>query len=168
MGINSWRRTRCSLQSQQHRTMVHDTHSCSQHCNGWVLSWCLSEDSNSSGDWRAVGSRFQVMEAYAAKLRWPVDVQVQATGGPWRVIGTGDKRRVYINMTHRGQHGFLEKVGRVMCTRVVKATRKVVVVVVTLIAHCYINITKRTWRGCGKDCQARKLRMLQIVVDGGS
>ena len=31
-------------------------------------------DSDSSGDQRAVGSRFQVMGPYKAKLRWPVDV----------------------------------------------------------------------------------------------
>jgi len=39
----------------------------------------LSEASDSSGDRRAVGSRFQVLGPYAAKLRWPVDVRVQGT-----------------------------------------------------------------------------------------
>ena len=46
-------------------TTVHDTHSCSQHClvleqTNWVLSWCLNEENDSSGDqelW-VVGSRF--------------------------------------------------------------------------------------------------------------
>ena len=33
----------------------------------WVLSWRLNKDSNSSGDPRAVGSRFQVMGPYAAR-----------------------------------------------------------------------------------------------------
>ena len=41
----------------------------------WVLSWRLNEDGVSSGDRRAVGSRFQVV----SKLRWPVDVRVQGT-----------------------------------------------------------------------------------------
>ena len=45
----------------------------------WVLSWRLNEHSDSSGDQRAVGSRFQVLEQYTAKLRWPVDVRVQGT-----------------------------------------------------------------------------------------
>jgi len=35
----------------------------------WVLSWRLNETSDSSGDRRAVGSRFQVLEQYTAKLR---------------------------------------------------------------------------------------------------
>jgi len=39
----------------------------------------LNEESDSSGDWRAVGSRFQVLEQYTAKLHWPVDVRVQGT-----------------------------------------------------------------------------------------
>ena len=45
----------------------------------WVLSWRLNEASDSSGDRRAVGSRFQVLGPYAAKLRWPVDVRVPGT-----------------------------------------------------------------------------------------
>jgi len=45
----------------------------------WVLSWRLNEQSDSSGDRRAVGSRFQVLEQHRAKLRWPVDVRVQGT-----------------------------------------------------------------------------------------
>jgi len=43
----------------------------------WVLSWRLNEPSDSSGDRRAAGSRFQVLEPYAAKLRWAVDIRVQ-------------------------------------------------------------------------------------------
>ena len=42
----------------------------------WVLSWRLNADSDSSGDRRAVGSRFQLLGPYAAKLHWPVGVQV--------------------------------------------------------------------------------------------
>ena len=45
----------------------------------WVLSWRLNEESDSSGDRRAVGSRFQALAIYAPKLRWPVDVRVAAT-----------------------------------------------------------------------------------------
>ena len=45
----------------------------------WVLSWRLNEASDSSGDRRAVGGRFQVLGPYAAKLRWPVNVRVQGT-----------------------------------------------------------------------------------------
>jgi len=37
----------------------------------------LNEESDSSGDRRAAGSRFQFLRPYAAKLRWPVDVRVQ-------------------------------------------------------------------------------------------
>jgi len=33
-------------------------------------SWRLNEDSDSSGDRRAVGSRFQVLGSHAAKKRW--------------------------------------------------------------------------------------------------
>jgi len=40
----------------------------------------LNEDSDSTGDRRAVGSQFQVLRPYAAELRWPVDVEVQGTG----------------------------------------------------------------------------------------
>jgi len=36
----------------------------------------LNADSDSSGDRRAVGSWFQVLGPYAAKLHWPVSVQV--------------------------------------------------------------------------------------------
>ena len=43
------------------------------------MSWRLNEASDSFGDRRAVGSRFQVLGSYAAKLRWPVDVRVQGT-----------------------------------------------------------------------------------------
>ena len=39
----------------------------------------MNEASDSSGDRRAVGSQFQVLEPYAAKLRWPVNVRVQGT-----------------------------------------------------------------------------------------
>jgi len=39
----------------------------------------LNEESDSCGYRRAVGSQFQVLEPYAAKLRWPVDVRVQGT-----------------------------------------------------------------------------------------
>jgi len=45
----------------------------------WVLSWRLNEASDSSGDPRAVGSRFQVLGSYPAKPCWPVDVRVQGT-----------------------------------------------------------------------------------------
>jgi len=45
----------------------------------WVLRWRLNEDSDSSGDRRAVGSRFQVLEPYVAELRWLVEVGVQGT-----------------------------------------------------------------------------------------
>jgi len=41
------------------------------------LSWRLNEPSDSSGDRRAAGSRFQVLEPYAAKMLWAVDVRVQ-------------------------------------------------------------------------------------------
>ena len=47
--------------------------------NRWVLSWRFSEASDSSGARRTVGSRFQILEPYAAKLRWPINVQVQGT-----------------------------------------------------------------------------------------
>ena len=44
----------------------------------WVLSWRLNEAS--SGDRRAVGSRFQVLEPYAAiDNSLPIDVRVQGT-----------------------------------------------------------------------------------------
>ena len=55
----------------------------------WVLSWRLNEESDSSGesvfsygDRRAVGSRFQVLMPFTAKLRWP--------RLPVRVIGFRD------------------------------------------------------------------------------
>ena len=47
----------------------------------WVLSWRLTEASDSSGDRRVVGSQFQVLEPYAAKPCWPVDVRVQGSRG---------------------------------------------------------------------------------------
>ena len=47
--------------------------------NRWVLNGRFNEEGDSSGDRRAVGSRFQVLRPYAAKLRWPVDVRVQGT-----------------------------------------------------------------------------------------
>jgi len=56
-----------------------------------VLSWRLNADSDSSGDRMAVGSRFQVLEPYATKLRWSVDVGVQGTRRAWRLQSeTGD------------------------------------------------------------------------------
>ena len=63
LDVCSRRRTRC-IQSQQHRTTVHDTDSCRLSSAGTeerVLSWRLNEDSGSSDDWRAVGSQFQVL-----------------------------------------------------------------------------------------------------------
>ena len=87
---------------------VHDTHSCSQHrlCAGtdeWVLSWRLNEESDSCGYRRAVGSQFQVLEPYAAKLRWPVDVRVQGTR---RASETAERdwRRPSVD-AHRGRPG---------------------------------------------------------------
>ena len=52
---------------------------CSRRRTRWVLIWRLNEASDSSGDRRAIGSRFQVLEPYAAKQRWAVDVRVQGT-----------------------------------------------------------------------------------------
>jgi len=75
-----------AVQSQQRRWDDATRHSqlqpalSSAGTDEWVLSWRLNEASDSSGDdRRAVGSRFQVLEPYAAKLRWPVDVRVQGT-----------------------------------------------------------------------------------------
>jgi len=59
----------------------------------WVLSWRLNEASDSSGNRRAVGSRFQVLRPYAAKLGWSVNVRVQAPGGPRRLQSETDDDR---------------------------------------------------------------------------
>jgi len=58
------------------------------------LSWRLNEASDSSGDRRAVGSRFQVLGSYAAKLGWPVErSESRAPAGPRRLQSeTGDDR----------------------------------------------------------------------------
>ena len=50
----------------------------------------MNDASDSSVDRRAVGSRFQVLEPYAAKLRWPVDIRVQ---GPYARRGRKLVRR---------------------------------------------------------------------------
>ena len=66
----------------------------------WVLSWRLNEESDSCGNRRVVGSRFQVLEPNAAKLRWPVDVRVQGTRS-----GPGDCRaRLTTTVRRRRQH----------------------------------------------------------------
>ena len=44
----------------------------------------MNADRVSSGDRRAVGSRFQVLGPYTAKLRWPVDVRHQEIPGDCR------------------------------------------------------------------------------------
>ena len=45
----------------------------------------MNKESDSSGDRRAVGSRFQVLGPYAAKLRWPVErSESRAPAGPRR------------------------------------------------------------------------------------
>ena len=56
----------------------------------------MNEESDSSGDRRAVGSQFQVLRPYAAELRWPVDVGVQGTR---RAPGTAERdwRRPYVD-----------------------------------------------------------------------
>ena len=84
LDICSRRRTRCTV------TTAPDVDDGTRHpqlqpalssagTDEWVLSWRLNEDSDSSGDRRAAGSRFQVLGPYTAKLRWPVDVRVQGT-----------------------------------------------------------------------------------------
>jgi len=71
----SRRRTRCTVTTAPDDGTRHprlQPASSSAATDEWVLSWRLNEATDSSGDWRAVGSLFQV-------LRWPVDVRVQGT-----------------------------------------------------------------------------------------
>jgi len=71
------------------------------------LSWRLNEASDSSGDRRAVGSRFQVLEKHTAKLRWPVDVRVQVT----RRQSPGDCRaRLATTVRRRRRHTEVDQV----------------------------------------------------------
>ena len=83
LDICSRRRTRCTV------TTAPDVDDGTRHpqlqpalssagTDEWVLSWRLNEESDSSGesvfsygDRRAVGSRFQVLRPFTAKLRWP-------------------------------------------------------------------------------------------------
>ena len=99
-----------AVQSQQRRWDDGTRHSqlqpalSSAGTDEWVLSWRLNEASDSSGDRRAVGSRFQVLESYAAKLRWPVDVRVPGT----RRTGCNGCGQIfcYISITlQAGDHG---------------------------------------------------------------
>ena len=97
-----------TVQSQQRRTTVHDTNSCSQHClvlEQGVLSWRLNEASDSSGDRRAVGSRSQVLRPYAAKLRWPVDVRVQGCTRSTPETAERDWRRPSVDAAEPAQRG---------------------------------------------------------------
>ena len=75
--VCSRRRTRCTVATLH--PQLQPALSSAAATDEWVLSWHLNEPSDSSGDRRAVGSRFQVLESYAAELRWPVDVRVQGT-----------------------------------------------------------------------------------------
>ena len=80
--ICSRRRTRCTVTTAPDDGTRHSQLQPALSSAGtdeWVLSWRLNDASDSSGDRRAVGSRFQVLEPYAAKLRWAVDVRVQGT-----------------------------------------------------------------------------------------
>jgi len=82
MDICSQRRTRCTDTTAPDDGTRHPQLQPAQSSAGTdklVLSWRLNEESDSSGDRRAVGSRFQALAPYAAKLRWPVDVRVAAT-----------------------------------------------------------------------------------------
>jgi len=63
----------------------------------WVLSWRLNEASDSSGDRRAVGSRFQVLEPYAAKP------QLYARRTECQVNVNKDRLEVCLNVNSRRQ-----------------------------------------------------------------
>ena len=82
LDICSWRRTRCTVTTAPDDGTRHPQLQPALSSAGtdeWVFSWRLNDESVSSGDRMAVGSRFQVVGPYTAKLRWPVDVRVQGT-----------------------------------------------------------------------------------------
>ena len=77
--ISSRRQTRCTVTTAPddgtRHTQLQPALS-SAGTDRWVLSFRLNEASDSCGNRRAVGSRFQVLEPNAAKMRWPVDVRL--------------------------------------------------------------------------------------------
>ena len=72
LDICSRRRTRCTVTTAPGDGTRHPQLQPALSSAGtdeWVWSWRLNEESDSSGDRRAVGGRFQVLGPYAAKLR---------------------------------------------------------------------------------------------------
>ena len=92
LDVCSRRRTRCTTTTAPDDGTRHPQMQSSAGTDKWVLSWRLNEASDSSGDRRAVGSRFQVLGPYAAKMRWPVDVRVQGCTRRRLQSETGDDR----------------------------------------------------------------------------